>query len=1528
MVANAASGTLYLDQATDPHGGIWLPGTTNGLTNGPMSTSTVAPPAGTLTWQALANTAPAGWAFGHLWETDVPSGFCRVDTIPDPNVAGAVKQVYARSNAYAAGPTNAAPPGGGCVHAGQKASQPMLDPRRNADGTFFVYTCDWAVFSAGCYRMTYDPGSQQMTAVNPLASGRFPTAGGRGIKPFSTAVGHDGNLYISSDLLPYIYRLTNPHGDLGLQQVQVVASSLSNTRVRAETLACWEPNRGGTTGLPTCAQAAAAGNLAPDLVITEKNGVTVIMDIANCAGVPALNDGTPSATPACLPKSTPIRTLTPMGAQTQGGWNQIVGADGLPTWGPALNPNLIYITDSPGATAQILRYTISTNVQDSYSNFGVLADGSVAQYSFAFSATQSPDGRMFLGDDPCAGAQAFCGHIYTIAAGAPADVLGQPGLPAVPPPPPSLVVGNIYGNGVTLPADGLWLPGPAGTPGHLWLADARAGFCRVDPPAAGAPAGTLAAYNTSTCVGPPAIAKPGQPAFDNSVNVVYLPDDKGGNKGDGAVALTYDQNGTICKNPTTGALLGPETLCNPVVFDGAGALAGQKARASAIDFTSPDHPLYVGFLNRNVTAPTEIARVNNPLCSTDTFSGASIILGTTGAPSTSCGTAAAPVVASVDFVANAARHKPIFNINFIGADLYNGNNGGLDFLPNPKTCQPGGCTSVQILNVRGPRGMATDGTNIFMAGPAIPVGCPPTCPAPGSITTPVNVYNTTTGVLSTFSTQALLADGVTLQAYEIVNSLTVDPAGNVFVADDPSVLGLPAGQGHIYKIVNAPQEPMPSIVSKPTNPTNNNNTPTAAVNPHPAPSFAFQSADTAATFQCSFVAVPPPPAAIVDKWTGCGGTGNGVATYGADATGVPVLNGAGALADGPYVFRVRGNGANGVSAPNSYLVTIDTVAPIITLAPVKAITNVNTPAFSWTVDKLGTTFTCALNLTGAGSSPSQCGTTAFSINYPAQPDGAYTFTLSGTDRAGNVTTVTATQAIDTVAPSVSASPAGGAFTAAQSVVLTATDPAPSAGGSTIFYTTDGTTPTTASTSGPSPVTVSVPNSLTLKYFAVDAAGNASAVASQVYQIGSVSITQNPPAITNVNTPTFAFTDVLAGATFQCSLVLQTGLDTFAPCTSPITYPAQPDGAYRFVVKDQNGTSASFLFTIDTTPPAVTLTQNPPNPDPSSSATFGFTATDATGVAGFQCWFGTQGAAPVFSACTSPQSFANLTNGLYDFQVKATDVAGNTSAATTYPFSVQATAGPKITTPPTQTLTGLTTAQVGTSATTSSAGPITASTTGVPVTISWAGTACASGVTNCNVDHYVLQQSVNGGGFTSVPLPSPTATSVTLNLKPSPTNQPSAATTYAFQVQAVDVTGAVSPFSIAPGFQVPDTDNSFNTSFNGSWSGVNISSAFGGSVSESTTAGSTANPSNAQQATSFALVSTLGPDRGKAQIKIDGQLVATVDLYSATQQTAQVVWSINGLNGVSTHQIQVVSTGTKNAAASAAKVDYDAILALK
>ena len=732
----------------------------------------------------------------------------------------------------------------------------------------------------------------------------------------------------------------------------------------------------------------------------------------------------------------------------------------------------------------------------------------------------------------------------------------------------------------------------------------------------------------------------------------------------------------------------------------------------------------------------------------------------------------------------------------------------------------------------------------------------------------------------------------------VIDSLAVDPQGNVYVGDDPNALGLPAGQGRVFKVPSVAQEPIPSIVSKPKNPTN-----------VATPSFAFQSVDAAATFKCSLTPLGAP-----DALQNC----TSPTAYGATAAGgsTAAIGSTIPLADGTYVFKVEGIGAAGTSFLNSYLFRIDTVVPVvsITSTPVSP-SNDNTPTFGFTADKAGTTLHCSLS---TGADNFQICTSP--LTYPAEPDGAYTFKVFGVDPAGNQSaTVSSTLTIDTLAPTVSASPAGGVFTAPQSVVLTASEPA------TIFYTVDGTAPTTTSTSGPSPVTINVASSETLRYFARDAAANTGPAGSQTYQIGSVIITQNPATLSNNNTPSFAFTSTLAAPAFQCSLVLQTAVDSFTPCASPKTYPAQPDGAYRFVVKDNGGSSAQFLFTIDTTAPVVTLTQNPANPLSSSTATFAWTSNEAGTT--FQCSFGLQTAADAFSACTSPTSYTNLVDSSYVFKVKGTDQATNTGAPTSYFFNVSAVAPPSITKAPAATLSGLTTAQTGTSATTSSAGPITAGTRSVPVTISWAGSACQSGVTNCNIDHYVLQQSVNGLAFGPVALASPNATSVTLDLTASPTNNSQPATTYRYQVQAVDKAGNASAFTVAAPFTVPDTDNGFSTNFGGGWKSLSLNGAFAGTVQQSSTPSATAQPAKGGPATSLALVSSLGPDRGKAQIKIDGQLMATVDLYSPTQTTGQVVWSINGLAPGVDHNLQVVATGTRNVAASAANVDYDAVISL-
>ena len=79
---------------------------------------------------------------------------------------------------------------------------------------------------------------------------------------------------------------------------------------------------------------------------------------------------------------------------------------------------------------------------------------------------------------------------------------------------------------------------------------------------------------------------------------------------------------------------------------------------------------------------------------------------------------------------------------------------------------------------------------------------------------------------------------------------------------------------------------------------------------------------------------------------------------------------------------------------------------------------------------------------------------------------------------------------DTTPPTVTATPAGGTYDAPVSVSLEADETA------TIYYTTDGTTPTTSSSVYEEPISISAET--TLRFFAVDDAGNQSTVESEQY----------------------------------------------------------------------------------------------------------------------------------------------------------------------------------------------------------------------------------------------------------------------------------------------------------------------------------------------------------------------------------------------------------------------------------------------
>lgn len=104
-----------------------------------------------------------------------------------------------------------------------------------------------------------------------------------------------------------------------------------------------------------------------------------------------------------------------------------------------------------------------------------------------------------------------------------------------------------------------------------------------------------------------------------------------------------------------------------------------------------------------------------------------------------------------------------------------------------------------------------------------------------------------------------------------------------------------------------------------------------------------------------------------------------------------------------------------------------------------------------------------------------------------------------------------TYTIDTVAPTVSADPAGGSFISTQQVTLSSDDPT-----AVIHYTTDGSTPTAASTRYDGPLQVS--RSLTLRARAIDPLGNASAVGSWAFVLSL------PTSSLTLGTPSAAVVD--------------------------------------------------------------------------------------------------------------------------------------------------------------------------------------------------------------------------------------------------------------------------------------------------------------------------------------------------------------------------------------------------------------------
>jgi hypothetical protein len=192
--------------------------------------------------------------------------------------------------------------------------------------------------------------------------------------------------------------------------------------------------------------------------------------------------------------------------------------------------------------------------------------------------------------------------------------------------------------------------------------------------------------------------------------------------------------------------------------------------------------------------------------------------------------------------------------------------------------------------------------------------------------------------------------------------------------------------------------------------------------------------------------------------------------------------------------------------------------------------------------------------------------------------------------------------------------------------------------------------------------------------ATDVAGNTDASpATRSFTVGTApppdttapdtTIASGPTGTTNDSTPTFAYTASEANSVFECRV----DSGSWVNCTSPWTTSALSDGAHSASVRatdvagNTDASPATRSFTVgtappsDTTAPETTIGSGPTNPATSTSASFGFTSSEAGST--FECKLDTG----AFAACTSPKAYSALSTGSHTFSVRATDAAGNTDA---------------------------------------------------------------------------------------------------------------------------------------------------------------------------------------------------------------------------------------------------------------------------
>ena len=392
-------------------------------------------------------------------------------------------------------------------------------------------------------------------------------------------------------------------------------------------------------------------------------------------------------------------------------------------------------------------------------------------------------------------------------------------------------------------------------------------------------------------------------------------------------------------------------------------------------------------------------------------------------------------------------------------------------------------------------------------------------------------------------------------------------------------------------------------------------------------------------------------------------------TAGAWSVAVPT-----ALADGTYTVSATTTDNASNSAGNTGSLTIDTVAPTVTVNAL--VTKNNKPTLTGTVgDAAPSSGIADVSVVVGGQTLNATVTgTTWSVAIPtALADGTYTITATATDNATNLTSGTASLTIDSVGPAVTVN---GLVTKNNKPTLTGTvnDAAPSSGIAGVTVVVGGQT-LTATVTGNSWAVV-VPTELadgayTVTATATDNATNTgNGTGSLTIDTVAPTATVNP-LVTKNNTPTLTGTvndaapsSGIAGVTVVVGGQTLTAMITGSTWSVAVSA-ALADGNYNVqaTATDQAGNSSSVAtgsLTVDTVAPTVSVNALVTNNNkPTLTGTVADTGP-SSGIAGVTVVVGGQTLTATVTGSTWAVAVPTaLADGAFTVTATATDNATNT-----------------------------------------------------------------------------------------------------------------------------------------------------------------------------------------------------------------------------------------------------------------------------